>query len=121
MESIDNIRKLKEHYIKDLYDVVRREQKTDQEYRDDTFAVDEIKAPHNVWRSGLGARMIDAPAEQIITSNPQAFVEIEKGGKEAENRIAKMFNYWLDLMRRQNPNPFKESLKNVFRATISKF
>ena len=116
MLGIDEIKNFKKRYATDpdcIYTKVRSEQKTDQSYRDDTFKVDEIREPHKVWRSGLGARMVDAPAEQIITSNPQAFFETVSKNKEAINRISQVVNQnWIPILRRQNPNPFKEFVKN---------
>lgn len=114
MEKIDEIRELKAHYVTELYGGVRAQQKTDQTYRDDTFKVPEIKDPHRLLRSGLGSRMVDAPAEQIITSNPQVFVDVIKGESKAGERIAKEMNsVWIELLRTQNPNPFKEFVKNA--------
>ena len=111
MKTIDEMREIKEYYVNVLYPQVRKAQKADQTYYDDTFVVPEVKSPHHIYRSGLGVRIIDAPAEQIVTSNPQVFVEV--GNKDIEKKIGKVFNDgWLDLLRRQNPNPFKESIKN---------
>lgn len=112
-EKIDEIRNLKTHYTNNLYDVTRKEQIVDQAYRDDTFTVDEVKGPHTIYRSGIGTRMVDAPAEQIVTSNPQVFVEVLKGSQDAGERISKLINKtWIPIIRRQSPNPFKESVKN---------
>ncbi len=115
MRSIDEIREIKKSYVESgsLYSKVRAEQSTDQSYYDDTFAVPEIHPPHVVYRSGLGVRIIDAPAEQIVTSNPQVFVEAIKGTKDSALKISKVFNNsWIDTLRRQNPMPFRESVKN---------
>jgi len=109
--DVKDIRELKEHYVKDLYNSVRAEQRTDQTYRDDTFVVPQVQAPHKIFRSGLGARMVDAPAEQIVTSNPQAFVECTR--KDTAEHISAELNSWLDYLRHQNPNPFKETIKNM--------
>jgi len=109
----EEIKELKEYYVNELYQNVRSEQKIDQTYRDDTFPVPEIRAPHRVDRSGIGARIVDAPAEQIVTSNPQAFFEIEKGSKESGLKLSKEVNgNWIPILRRLNPNPFKEFVKD---------
>ncbi len=111
MKDIQEIIKIKEFYKETLYGKVREAQKTDQTYYDDTFPVQEVKSPHQVYRSGMGVRIIDAPAEQIVTSNPQVFVDM--GNKETGLKISKIFNgTWIDILRRQNPNPFKETIKN---------
>jgi len=109
----EEIYKLKQYYVEELYKDVRKEQEIDQQYRDDTFPVPEIREPHRIWRSGMGYRVVDAPAEQIITSNPQVFVRIFKGDKDAGERISREINQvWIEALRRQMPNPFKETLKN---------
>jgi hypothetical protein len=108
------IKELKTYYIEDLYSNVRKEQKTDQAYFDDTFEVPEVRDPHRIYRSGIGAKMVDAPAEQIITSNPQA--NWVGSNKEIVIRLSREINQnWLPILRRQNPNPFKETLKNPLR------
>jgi len=112
--NIEEIKDLKQYYTENLYKAVRREQQTDQTYRDDTFAVPEIKAPHVLLRSGIGARMVDSPAEQIITSDPQAVINLTKGEADISKRLSKEINQsWIKIMRRQNPNPFKEFVKNL--------
>lgn len=113
MESVEQIKKLKTYYFGTLYGKVREEQRIDEEYRTDTFLVPEVKDPHKIYRSGRGPRMVDRPAEQLVTSNPQAFIEVRKGDKEAGIRIAREINeIWIPDIRRQNPNPPKETVKN---------
>lgn len=92
-----------------IYVNTREQQRKDKEYIDDTF-LPPVRHPHKVLRLGLGEEIVSAPAEQIVTSNPQAF--IEAGNKEAAIRISKVINGWIDVLRRQNPQPFKESVKN---------
>lgn len=110
MLDIEEIKKLKTRYKDEIYGKVRTEQRTDLEYIDDTFTPEAVRHPHKVLRLGLGYEIVNAPAEQIVTSNPQAF--IEAGNKEVAIRISKVINDWIDILRRQNPNPFKESVKN---------
>lgn len=113
METVDNIKALKERYEKYLYFNTRSQQEEDQTYRDDTFQVPEVKTPHKVWRSGMGSRMVDAPAEQIVTSNPQVFFEITKGKKDIASKLSQEVNgNWIEILRLSNPNVFKESVKN---------
>ena len=112
MISVEDILKLKERYIKELYLETRKQQRTDKEYIDDTFVVGDVKHPHKVLRLGLGYEIVNAPADQIVTSNPQAFVEVLKGKAESGERIGKFINKQIDILKRQNPNPFKESVKN---------
>jgi len=115
MVTIDDIHKLATHY-EELYSGTRKEQETDLTYIRDNFNVP-IKAPHRVFRSGIGRKIADAPAEAIVTSNPQALVEIFKGKQDKQDagkRISEEINQrWIELFRRQNPNPFKEFVKNL--------
>jgi len=110
--KIEDIKDRANYFKEELYSKVRTEQREDQEYIDDTFPVPEVHKPHKIVRHGYGRRMIDTPAEQIITSNPQVFVEVLKGPKGAQTRISTLFNNWIEVLRRQNPNPFKEFVKN---------
>jgi len=109
MPSVDEIRELLRYYEEELYGKVREEQRIDESYINDTFAVPEVRDPHKIYRSGLGRRMVEAPAEQLVTKNPQAIVKV--GNKDAEKRIQVEVGKWLDLLRRQMPNPFKETVK----------
>ncbi len=109
-DSVEQARLWKEYYTSTLYSKARLEQRTDRQYINDSFVVEEVKAPHKVYRSGLGRKMVDAPAEQIVTSNPQAFMKT--GNEDLSIRLGKEANRQLNLLRFQNPNPFKQSVKN---------
>jgi hypothetical protein len=108
--SKEEIHALKDYFVNDLYGTVRQEQTEDESYYNDTFDVSEIKVPHKPLRSGLARKIIDSPAEQMITRNPKVFVDIKN--QESLKSISKVTNFWVDILRRQNPNPFKESVKN---------
>ena len=111
MISIEQIKKYKETY-EELYRTTREKQREDEEYYTDTFDVPQIKAPHTIYRSGIGVKIVDSPAERIVTKNPQAFFDSLKGSAESIGRISKVVNQvWLDILRRQNPNIFKETVK----------
>ena len=114
MVTIQEIRDLKHYWVDDLYTGLRAEQKEDQTYIDDTFLVPEVKSPHKLLRSGIGNQVVNAPAEQIITSHPQALFQIIKGKKETATRLSEEVNqHWLPALRAQNPNVFKEIVKNM--------
>ena len=116
MKTIDEIKKIKDYYKDDLYKSTRNNQKEDLKYINDNFEVPEIREPHRAFRSGLGREVVDAPAEQIVTSNPQAFVDAlkdTKGANEGASRLAREINQgWIPILKGQNPNPFKQSVKN---------
>lgn len=109
MEVIE-IQQKAEYFKNDLYGQVRTEQTQDQEFYEDSFPVPEVVKPHKPLRSGLARKIVDNPAEQMITRNPQVF--INTGNREADNRLSKVLNSWMQVLKRQNPNPFKESVKN---------
>lgn len=109
MKTVDQIHKIRDEY-KNTYSDTKTEWDTDQSFYDDTFPVPEVKAPHKVVRSGLGRRIIDSPAEQMVTSNPQAFFDTSR--EDVVGRLGTSANGWFSMLKRQNPNPFKESLKN---------
>ena len=115
MLSKEDIEKIKERYVNALYTQVRAEQKTDQQYIDDTFDVPEIKEPHHIYRAGLGQRIVDAPAEQIVVSNPQVFFHPRNPTKTAQESALKLSeivnSQWLPILQRQNPNIFREFIK----------
>ena len=113
MATLDEIRRLVEYYTKHLYNDVRAEQDYDQSFIDDTFVVPEVRWPHTPLRSGLGYEIVSAPAEMIVTSNPQAFFDRLQGKEDSIDRIGKYFNgSCMYVWRRQNPNMFKELVKN---------
>ena len=115
MKSIDDIIKAKEKFL-DLYKGVRTHQWDDLEYINDTFKVPEIHDLHKIVRSGLGREIVDAPAEQIITSNPLAFANPLKesdAATKATAHFSKIINQsWIPILKTQNPNPFKQTVKN---------
>jgi len=110
--NIEEILSYKELYTNELYTLTRAYQNEDELYYKDKFQVPEIKDPHTIYRSGYGVRIVDAPAEHIVTKNPQAFFDVRKGGKAAGLHISELVNQvWLDVLRRQNPQIFKENIK----------
>jgi len=113
MPTIDEIRQLKTKLIDQIYARTRAEQAIDDTYINDTFDVPEISNPKKLYRLGTGREMVDKPAEQIVTSNPQAIAGILKGKTESAERISRLINdEWIPVLKRQNPNPFKETVKN---------
>ena len=108
--TVDEIKELAKYYQNELYSEVRNQQKEDESYYNDTFDVTEIRPPHKPLRSGLARKVIDNPSEQMVTRNPKVYIDIKN--QDAEKSLSKVTNRWIDLLRRQNPNPFKESVKN---------
>ena len=119
MENTDAITKLKRHYYDDLYGNVRKEWDEDQTYVDDTFEVPEIRDPHKIYHSGIGYKIVNSGAEQMVTSNLKVFFDMaKKSANEIAIRLSKESNYWVDVMRRRNPNPPKEFVKNMLHPGV---
>lgn len=110
MITREKCREWKDHLVDVVYTQTRSEQQKDLEYINDTFLVDEIKEPHKTYRSGIGRKMVDAPAEEIVTANPQAFIRTKKD--DIAERLSRETNSQIRLLQLQNPNIFKESVKN---------
>ncbi len=115
--SRDDVTTLVSHYVHNLYTKVRAQQEIDLTYINDTFVVDEIADPHTLYRSGIGDRIVNAPAEHIVTENPQVFFIPKKPTKanirSAEKMSEVVNEFWIPLIKRQNPNIFKEFIKNL--------
>ena len=120
--DIVEIRKLAEYYATDLYGGALGEQAEDDTYINDKFKTP-IKKPHREFRSGIGRRMVDAPAEQIVSSNPQVEIVMMEETQKAQEIIKRLSfeanQHWIQILKRQNPNPFKESIKNKCGRGIS--
>lgn len=110
MITKDKCKEWKDHLVDVVYTRTRAAQEQDLTYINDTFAVNEIKEPHKVYRSGIGRKMVDAPAEEIVTSNPQAFIKTKK--EDIAERLSQEANSQIGLLKLQTPNIFKESVKN---------
>ena len=110
MSKKDEILKLKEYFVEHLYTAVRSEQSIDKSYIEDTFELPQVKAPHSPVRTGIGYDLVSAPGEQIVTNNPQLFVAA--ANRDVVERLTKETNKWINLLKKQNPNIFKETVKN---------
>ena len=112
----ESVKKLKGHLVDKVYAALRPKQDKDWEFYTDDFPVPQIDTNlQHIQRTGRGRRMVDRPAEHIVTSNPQAFVAHKLKTKlESANKIAEMFNQiWFPYLKWQNPNPIKESVKKT--------
>ncbi len=111
MRSVEEIRELKTYCETELYSKTRREQREDLTYINDTFKID-IKHPHREFHSGIAREIVDAAAQQITTSNPQARVQILSGSQDAGKRISAELNQrWIPTLLRQSPSHVKEYVK----------
>lgn len=110
MITVQEIRDYRDYLVQTVYSKTRKEQQTDQTYIDDTFAVPEIKPVDGkqiIYRSGYGVRIVDAPADQIVTTEPQVFVDGKN--KSIAEKLAKYYNTeFIEVLKRGNPNIWKE-------------
>jgi len=113
MRTIKEIHELEPHCKDKLYGETRRKQREELTYINDTFKID-IKNLHREFHSGIAREIVDAAAQQINTSNPQALVSVLSGKQEAGKRISAVLNQeWIPTFLRQSPNPTKEYVKGL--------
>ena len=112
MVNVSEILDLKEYFVNTLYSTLRKYQREEQDYYEDKFDVPQIKEPMRKARTGRAARLVDRPVEHIVTSNPQVLVEEIHKVDDKNKKILPMLNrVWMPALKRQNPNPFKESIR----------
>jgi len=108
------IKQLAQYLKEDLNGKRIRQQREGLSYYEDTFPIPENMKPYQVRRTGMGARIIDGAAENIITSNPQVFRDPRnKGDTDANARVMALLNNWAKLMLIMSPHPYKEAVKNA--------
>lgn len=118
MRSVSEIRELKDWLVNDYHASRVREQLIDRDYIEDRFKLPHIKEPYAEVKLGTAFRMVNTPANHIITSNPQVYVEAVANNDTARERQKKrgsLLNHWADTLTKQNPQPYKESVKNALQ------
>lgn len=114
MINVKDIQDLQKFLVEQYHAKRVREQEIDEQYRKDTFAVPFIQDETWIVRTGKGGRMVDAPAEHILTDNPQVFRQAHrKGATEAQERVAKELNRWANRLLWQVPQPYKQFVKHL--------
>lgn len=114
--NVKEIRELRDFLVQVYHAKRIQEQEKDEKYYRDTFDVPWVQDKTWIVRTGKGARMVDGPAEHIITASPQYFRDIRrKGTADADARVASECNHWLQIMLHQNPQPFKQAVKHLLR------
>lgn len=116
MATQQEIHNLKAYLVEDLYKGVRAQQAIDRSFYNDTFSVPELIQIERIQRTGRASRMIDSPAENIITSNPQVTRKPHKESqtsKDSALAVSTELNRWLSIWKRSNPNPIKQFVKNL--------
>lgn len=110
-----NLKQIKgiKDYLSDVHSGRITQQRMDDTYRNDTFEIDFLNKGIPIVRTGKGHRMASAPAEHIITSNPQVFRDARGNANQAAERVSVELNRWARLLLRQNPQPFKEYVKKL--------
>lgn len=117
-KTIDEIHQLLTYYTSDLHGDRIKNQKEVAEFYHDIFPVPWIKKPMIVSRTGAASELIDEPVEQIsaanlIASRPQ--LKDTAIAKDSAVKVSELVNQdWIKRLMRQNPNPKKECIKNIF-------
>jgi len=118
MRTVQEIQELKEWLVNDYHANRVREQITDRAYIEDDFKLPHIKEPYTEIKLGTAFRMVTTPANHIITSNPQVYVEAvadNDAARARQNKRGSLLNHWADYLTKQNPQPYKESVKNALQ------
>ena len=92
------------------------EQRIDDTYYRDTFAVPHVQTPYTVIRLGTGADLVDTPVNHIVTSYPKVYTSATDTTDKAVERAAKrgaLLNHWAAALSRENPQPFRLFAKNL--------
>lgn len=113
MITVSEIKELQKYLIGTQHANRIQQQEEDDSFYKDTFKVPWIQDLTYIVRTGKAARMIDTPAEHIITSNPQVFREPVGKGIQQNERVSAELNRWATLLLRQQPQPYKEFVKNL--------
>lgn len=116
MRNEKEIKELFEWEQNEHHPISKALQKEDWEYYKDTFPVPSIQSPYKITRLALGTEIIDVPTAYIVTSEPQVYVEATADNDAARERALKrgtFLNHLVDRLTFQNPQPFKESVKNA--------
>ena len=117
--TLEDIRKLKTYLVDEYHGNRVTQQQTDDRYVQDNITADiitltDLPKQTKFVKTGKAYRMVSAPAERIITKNPQLYRdETSKGDIESAKNIAKEGNRWMKILTRQNPQPFKEHVKKL--------
>lgn len=114
--DIQEIRTLKDYYKDQLYMKVRAEQKIDDGFYKDEFAVPQLDSTVPISRTGSTQQIVDVPLEQISSAKLTASRKPIKDTQmeiASANRITTMFNdIWIDRINKMGL--VKEFIKNQF-------
>lgn len=114
MITVSEIKALKEYLVNVYHSKRVRQQADDENFTNDNFSISYLPDEVPKMATGKAYRMVSAPAEHIITSNPQLFrTAVKNSDTDSANRIAKLGNKWLRILSQQNPNPFKLFVKKL--------
>ncbi len=91
------------------------QQRTDQEFLENSYPLILIKKKDYQMRTNFAARMINAVTQQLISNLPKIYVKSNSDtevAKNATNGISKVLNRWVYSLLRQVNNPFEQTFKN---------
>jgi len=91
------------------------QQRTDQEFLENTYPLFLIKKKDYQMRTNFAARMINAITQQLISNLPKVYVEPNADtdvAKKATRGIGIVLNKWVSTLLRQPSNLFEKTFKN---------
>ena len=91
------------------------QQRTDQEFLENTYPLFLIKKKDYQMRTNFAARMINAITQQLISNLPKVYVEPNADtdvAKKATRGIGIVLNKWVSTLLRQPSNLFEQTFKN---------
>ena len=115
MRTLAEIQEVKTWLIDTYHSTRVKEQQEDDKYYWDTFSVEYIKPPYQRRYMGTGFRLVDVPANDILTSDPKVYVEAITESETAKANAVKrgiLLNHQARQLLKQNPQPYKEVIKN---------
>ncbi len=110
--NVAEIKELKTYLTTQYHNNRIKQQQDDENFVNDSIDISYLPSEVSAMQTGKAYRMVEAPAEHIITSNPQLFrTPVKNTDVEASHRIAQEGNRWLQILSHQTVNPFKTHVK----------
>lgn len=101
--------------MKDRHSSRLQEQRTDQTFLKNNYALVLIKKQEYQMRTNFAARMINAITQQLISNKPKAYISPRAdsdAAKTSSKKISILLNKWIVNLLHQPSNPFEQTFKN---------
>jgi hypothetical protein len=111
--EVKEIKELYSYLTQTYHSKRRAQQEKDESFINDAIDISYLPEGVTPMKTGKAYRMVSAPAEHIITSNPQVFRNTGENRVQEDKRVAQELNRWARVLLRQTPQPFKEFVKKL--------